>query len=560
MTTDFFPATHVRSSPLRSTRHLWSIVIALLLCAVGGCTRDEEPTPAPKSVTVRIVHGPELRAYLSALKEQFYVAHPTLSDGTKITLELVPEIGVVAARKIASGEIKSEAWVASSSSLVNLTNSSLLGLGAEQTDCIPLFTSPMVVATRAENRQFFNTSTDLFSWREIFEAKLAQSVDNPDTNYLAYSHASPEASVTGADALLQLAYLASNQAKPLTAPLIEESGTLKRLERFEDVVSNYSLSEAFLLERTARASTKRIRFTITSEQQLSLYNLNRRPETPALIGLFPEEGSVTLDYQFCHSKADWVTPAHQVVLRLFTETLKSAAGLGAARERGFRVEPQAPTEVTASTDAPTTESKSTVTFFPPTEGQALRFLLERWSDLKRPAALAIVLDNSGSMEGENLRVSKELVRNLIARLPERDLKALVSFSTTAKVEAKFSADGGALIRALDPIQALGGSAVYDGIRSAIELMAAPHLRSYRKSILVITDGQDKNSESTLQGLIDLINTKFSQYDVNLVLVGISREESDLSDLEKINKAANGLFREGPVTKIPSIFQEVQKNL
>jgi Mg-chelatase subunit ChlD len=164
------------------------------------------------------------------------------------------------------------------------------------------------------------------------------------------------------------------------------------------------------------------------------------------------------------------------------------------------------------------------------------------------------------MEGENLRLSKDFIRNLVARLPERDKKALVSFSTTAKVESPFSVDSGAVIRALDPIQSLGGSAVYDGIRAAMELLASSDLRLFRKSILVITDGQDKNSESTLQGLIDSLNTKLVQYDVNLIIVGIERDEIDFSDLEKIARAANGLFRAAPITRLPTVLQEVQRNL
>jgi Mg-chelatase subunit ChlD len=102
--------------------------------------------------------------------------------------------------------------------------------------------------------------------------------------------------------------------------------------------------------------------------------------------------------------------------------------------------------------------------------------------------------------------------------------------------------------------------VYDGIRAAIELIATSGLQPYRKSILVITDGQDKNSESTLQGLIDTINTKFSQYDVNLIVVAISREDNDFSDLERIVRAANGLFREAPMSRLTTVFQEIQRNL
>lgn len=535
------------------------LVLTVSALLLAGCERQEEPAPAVKSATIRIVHGPELRSYLSELKEQLYLAHPMLPDGTKITIELISEIGIIAARKIASGEFKNEAWLTSSTSLVNLVNSSLHGLGAEQTDCLPLFSTPVVAATRPENREFFNTSTHRFSWRETFESKLATSAENPDAGYLSYSHAAPDASVSGMDSLLLLTYLAANSPAPLTGDGIERGLTLKRLERFEDVVSNYSLSEAFLLERTARATTKRIRFTLTTEQQLALYNANRAPGAPALMALYPEEGSVVQDYQLCTSKADWVTPAQQAILRLFREVMTSPAAQKAAQAKGFRLK-DSPAVVPPLTPEFGVELSALSQTFPPAEGSALKLLTERWGELKRPAALAVVLDNSGSMEGENLRLSKDFIRNLVARLPERDKKALVTFSTTAKVESPFSVDSGAVIRALDPIQSLGGSAVYDGIRAAMELIASSDLRSFRKSILVITDGQDKNSESTLQGLIDSLNTKLVQYDVNLIIVGIDRDEIDFSDLEKIARAANGLFREAPVTRLPTVLQEVQRNL
>jgi uncharacterized protein YegL len=531
------------------------------LALITGCDRGEQPAPTSvKATTVRIVHGPELRAHLSAMKEQYYNLYPALSDGSRLAIELISEIGSVAARKIASAEIKAEAWIAASTSQVNYANTTLRGLGAKQIDCIPLFSSPIVIATRPENREYFNTTGQRFSWRELFESKLSKTAKDTDAGYLVYSHASPEGSVTGLDGLLQLTRLASPRHDGVTIESLESDATLKNLERFESVVSNYSLSEAYLLERTARASTKRIRFTITSEQQLSLYNAQRQPEAPPLTGLYPSEGSMWQDYQICTSDADWVTPAHRAALRLLTQLLTSPAGQEGAKSRGFR-----PTRDVEVANHPLSSDfgidiEEPRTSLPPFDGATVDYLLKLWPELKRPAAVAFVLDNSGSMEGDPLRESKEQLRNIIARLSPRDMKALVSFSTTPRIEAPFTASSGAIIQSLDRLSALGGSAVYEGIRTAIELMSSSELRPYRKSIFVVTDGEDKNSELSLQALLDLINTKFAQHDINLVVIGVAREGVDFSDLEKVVRAANGLFRAAPLDKLPTIFHEAHKNI
>jgi len=534
---------------------MWALTLLV------GCDRGEQPAkPSVKATTIRIVHGPELRAHLSAMKEQYYNLYPTLADGSRLAIELISEIGSVAARKIATAEIKAEAWIASSTSQVNYANATVRGLGAKQIDCAPLFSSPIVVATRPENREYFNTTGQRFSWRELFESKLSKIAKDPDAGYLVYSHAAPEGSVTGLDGLLQLTRLAAPRKEAVTMESLENDATLKNLERFESVVSNYSLSEAYLLERTARASTKRIRFTITSEQQLSLYNAQRQPDAPALTALYPSEGSMWQDYQLCVSAADWVTPAHRAALRLLTQLLTSPAGQEGAKSRGFR--PTRDVEVAKHPLSPDfgIDIEEPSISFPPFDGATVDYLLKLWPELKRPAAVAIVLDNSGSMEGDPLRESKEQLRNIIARLSPRDMKALISFSSTPRVEAPFTPSSGDIIQAIDRLSALGGSAVYDGIRSAIELMSASELRPYRKSILVVTDGEDKNSELSLQGLIDLVNTKFAQYDINLVVIGVSREGIDFSDLEKVARAANGLFREAPLDKIPALFLEAHKNI
>jgi len=540
-----------------------TLTILALLFAFGsaGCDRPEEPPPPARVTTLRIVHGPELRAYMSTMKERFSLSTPTLPDGARLAVELISELGVPAARKLASGELKAEAWLAPSSSLVNFTNASIHGLGARQVDCVRLFGSPIVLATRPEHLEYFNTRGQEFSWQELYETKFAPIVgETPDRSYLAYSHGNPDASTAGLEALLQLAWFARSGHDAVTVEALRSEPLRTKLREYESRVSGYSMSDAFLLERTALSGSKRIRFTITSEQQLALFNQSRSEPGAPLVGLYPAEGSIWQDYHLCISEADWVTPAHQAGLRLLAKLLAGEQAQREVQERGFRpfmVEAAQPTSPTSARGVNLQHPRTSVA---PVAGEVVKELLSTWGDLMRPSAVALVLDGSGSMEGEPLSFGKEHFRNLLARAPSHDLKALVSFSSEPRVEAPFTPDSASIIPLLDRIQPIGGSAVYDGIATAIELMTSPELNRYRKAIVLLTDGEDKNSSLGLQALLDLVNSKLTRYDINLMIIGVSREGVSYADLQKVARAANGLFREAPPTRLGGVFQEVFKSL
>lgn len=112
------------------------------------------------------------------------------------------------------------------------------------------------------------------------------------------------------------------------------------------------------------------------------------------------------------------------------------------------------------------------------------------SEVERPPLnLAIAVDTSGSMAGEPIaRVKEGLARMLSALAPE-DRVSLVAFSDSAKVVAE--GDNGDFRRfeaAIDRLQATGATNLYDGLRSAYDLIEETLDPGRQNRVILLSDG------------------------------------------------------------------------
>ncbi len=541
----------------------FALALSGLSLLFTSCSKPVEEKPVEHSITVHLVHPPELRSYMSAMKEQFYLSNPVLSDGNRIKIELTSSPSLLAAEQIASGEIKPEAWIPPSDSVRAFSEDHIKNLGAPMRSCRVLFSSPVVLAVSRRHLPTLGITDQTASWKALAERGFdAHGGVTGEDATVSLSHGTPRLSTTGLASLTWLMQIASGAG---TAAMEDpmSPAPLSRLQEFESLVSGYGLSEHYLLARTASREARRIRLTITTEQQLALFNTTVGAdliEEQRLVAVYPTEGVTSEKYQLCQSEADWVSPSLKSAIQKFAEFLASSGPQREAARAGFRPEIVAVDDVASLTAKYGIATNVKLQPLPPISGVQVEQLLKRWGSIMRPAAVGILLDCSGSMEGERLRTAKEHFRNLLARLGERDLTSLVSFSTQAKVDSAFTGDRGLIMSRLDALQSQGGSSIYDGLRASIELMTSQDLKKYRKTIVLLTDGDDKNSETSLTSLTDTISDKFSRYDINLMVLAISSEGASYKDLKQIANAANGLYREAPSDRLSSIFQEALDNL
>lgn len=155
-----------------------------------------------------------------------------------------------------------------------------------------------------------------------------------------------------------------------------------------------------------------------------------------------------------------------------------------------------------------------------------------------PLSLVVVIDRSGSMEGEPLANAKAAAANLVAQLDERDAFSIVTYSssdetvvpmTRATSSAKASAR-----TAIDGIYDDGNTCISCGItRGASELASTPVHDGLRRMVL-ISDGQantglwDRNDLATLAA-----DTAARGISISTVGVGLDFDEVTMTHLADV---------------------------
>lgn len=143
---------------------------------------------------------------------------------------------------------------------------------------------------------------------------------------------------------------------------------------------------------------------------------------------------------------------------------------------------------------------------------------ERYEDTAAPGRRVAVLaiDSSGSMKGAAIAGARQAAGAFLDAVPSDVQVGLVTFNRQADEVVAPTRDREAVRTALDGLQAGGGTALYDATRDAI---AAAGTRGIR-NVLLLSDGEDKHSKSTLGAVAAVIEE--SGVFVDVVALGDSR--------------------------------------
>lgn len=125
--------------------------------------------------------------------------------------------------------------------------------------------------------------------------------------------------------------------------------------------------------------------------------------------------------------------------------------------------------------------------------------ISHFSSERVPVSLGIVLDTSGSMEGEKMLAAKRaLDRFLLHLLGPDDEVFLYRFDSNPELVHGWTTDRQRVSRELAMLRPRGGTAMYDAVAEAIPLAQTGKHR--KKALVVISDGNDQNSQTAIAAL------------------------------------------------------------
>jgi VWFA-related protein len=129
--------------------------------------------------------------------------------------------------------------------------------------------------------------------------------------------------------------------------------------------------------------------------------------------------------------------------------------------------------------------------------------LSHFSAERVPVSLGIVLDTSGSMDGQKIAAARVALQRLLFDLlgPEDEI-FLYRFDNTPHLLEGWTTDRNRIMDDLRVLPTDGATALYDAVAEALPLLQAGRHR--KKALLVISDGNDTSSKTVLTTLKRLI--------------------------------------------------------
>lgn len=144
--------------------------------------------------------------------------------------------------------------------------------------------------------------------------------------------------------------------------------------------------------------------------------------------------------------------------------------------------------------------------------------ITHFSSERVPVSLGIVLDTSNSMEGEKIAAARDALRRfLVDLLDPADEVFLYRFDNTPERVEGWTPDRERVQSRMGRIVPRGGTAMYDAMAEAVPYAALGENR--KKAVVLISDGNDTNSETTANEVRRLIR----ESEVMVYAIGIDAQ-------------------------------------
>ena len=173
-----------------------------------------------------------------------------------------------------------------------------------------------------------------------------------------------------------------------------------------------------------------------------------------------------------------------------------------------------------------------------------------------PASTVLLLDESGSMEGDAITEAVAASRGFVQAMRPDDSVAIHSFGDGFRVIHELSADKAALSASLDALSLQHGTLLYDGVSRSLEVLGhEPATRA--KYLIILSDGGDTGSTLSLNEIVTQVRSSGAQ----VYAIGLKTRDFNSEPLQRIAESSGGRYLETPDPEaLSSLYVNLARDL
>ncbi|MEA5599022.1 VWA domain-containing protein [Rivularia sp. UHCC 0363] len=431
----------------------------------------------------------------------------------------------------------------------------------EITESPLLANSPMVLMAQADIAKGLQKLDN--PYKALVSAKNHRDID-PSAPSLAvnYVQTAPTRSNSGLQTLVaQFASVSGKRPETMTVADVQKFEP--QIQQIQSKVTRYGTSTSSL----AKSMVKNGQFwaSVGSVYESSVIDANShlQPGQESYQAVYPQ-ATFTSNMRAILPKAPWVSADEKAAAEKFIDYLRSQPVQKIATELGLRPGvPGIPLSAKFSSQYGVNPQAKYDSLRPP-QPEVVEAMLKSWQEVaKKPSLVVVVVDSSGSMEGEKLPAVQKTLQTYINSLGPKEQIALIDFDQDIRPPVLVDGtpegkDKG--IQFVNSLEAGGGTRLYDAAISARDWLTENLRQDAINAVLILTDGDDTTSQTSLEQLKQELQKSGFNSDERIAFftVGYGNErEFNPEALKKIAELNGGYYSKGNPETISKLMSDLQ---
>ena len=440
---------------MNRTRAVFALIVLGALLIVGAglllqvvnqkSTEDDDSanagTPLPADAVVVEIHSSNTKQdWMEQVVASFSAGGHTV-NGKPIAVTVAHVGSGSSMNDILDGKIEPLVWSPGSDLWVTSINQAWQDRSGGlliNADCPATLRVPLAIAMWRPMAEALGWPDAAIGWDDLADLSI-----NPD-GWAAYGHSEwgqfkfghphPEHSNSGMLSLVAEVYSAAGLVEGLSVDAVKSQSVIEDVGAVEQRVFHYGKTDTDILLRMTQRGPQYLHAVTSYESNVIKWNRDHKDELRfPLVAIYPDDGTFWVENPYCIlDAAEWVDEEQEQAAVIFRDYLLSAEQQALTIEWGLRpanLDVPLRTPIDREHGAVPSITIDQVPHLAYPSDEVVGHILDVWHQVKKKATVILVLDTSGSMEGDKIKGAVEGAAAFVNQMDPADEVHVVTFAT-----------------------------------------------------------------------------------------------------------------------------------